>query len=169
MTALTLAIRNLLLQDEDLTDLLAMYPTLGPGIFDERPVGARFEGKGKCIIVVAYGGTWTVANEHNTLRFPRIFVDIWADPTRNADKSVQVYDADDKIEVIQNLVDKHLHLVNKSRPDGLPWIWGTAEQMSEKTGVIIDGSSRTMGPDISPISDTDGAMMGRTTYNISHL
>ena len=167
MTVLSLAARNFLVQDTGLTGLLAESPTLGPWIFDSEPVGARFEQNSKCLIVISEENTWTSPNEHNTLRFPRLFVDIWADPDRNPDKSVRISNAKTKIGAIQAFIDKHMHLVDPGTPQGMPFIWGTPDQIANKTGVVIVASERRDGPEFSPIANAQGAWMGRLTYGIT--
>lgn len=168
MTTLSLAARNLLAQDADLRAMLARSESWDTWIFDENPVGSKIEQTSKCLIVITEGDPWTSANEHNTLWFPTINVDVWADPSRNANKSVKIFDAKTKIERIIRQVDKSMHRVQPSGPDGMPVLWGTAAEISSKTGQLIVDSKRSSGGIIySPIRDTEGAWMGRATYNIS--
>lgn len=167
MTDLSLAVRNLLAQDTGLTALLGKSQSWPTWIFDERPVNVKVENTGKCLIVINEGPQWTEPNQHNTMKFPTILVDIWADPTRNTDKSVKMFDATKKIEDIQDFVDKHLHLVDPGDASGNPRIWGTAQQIATKTGVIVTGSFRRSGPEFSPIRDAEDAYMGRLIYGIN--
>lgn len=167
MTQLTLAIRNLLAQDAELRALLGKSASWDTWIFSEELIGVKVEGTQKCLIVVAEDDTWTSPNEHNTMRFPQVFVDIWADPTRNANKSIRQFDAKDKIEAIQPLIDRHLHLVDGANSEGKPRIWGTEEQIANKTGIVVTGSQRLNGPRYSPIRDSEGSWMGRFTYGIN--
>ena len=136
-------------------------------IFDENPVGSKIENTSKCLIVVTEGEAWSGANDHNTAWFPTLNVDVWADPTRNENGSIKLYDAKTKIERIARVVDRHL---NRKHPweKGIPLIWGTAEEISAKTGVVVATCLRASGNIVySPIRDTEGAWMGRITYNIS--
>lgn len=168
MTKLSLGARNLLAQDADLRAMLARSQKWDTWIFDENPVGSKIEMTSKCLIVITQGEPWTGANDHNTMWFPTLYVDIWADPTRNDNKSVQVFDAKNKIEAIARQVDKSLHLVDPANAQGMPQIWGTADEITQKTGVVVVDSKRSSGSIVySPIRDTDGAWMGRVTYNIS--
>ncbi len=167
MSALTLAIRNTLAQDSGLTALLASSPTVGTWIFDTRPLGARFEQNSKCLIVISEEDEdWTSPNQHNTMTFPQVHVDIWADPDRNADKSIRKWNAQDKIKAIQPFIDRWLHLVDPGTSEGLPYVFGTATEMADKTGVVIVSSERRRGPVFSPISNAEGAFMGRISYGI---
>lgn len=167
MTQLSLGIRNLLAQDSELKALLGRSQSWDTWIFSDDPVGVKVENTQKSLIVVTENGTWTAPNGHNTERFPRVFVDVWSDPTRNANLGVKVFDAKDKIEAIVKVVNKHLHTVNLSNPQGMPYIWGTAEQIADKTGVVVAGSQQLEGPDYSPIRDSTGSFMGRVTYGVN--
>lgn len=167
MTELSLGARNLLAQDADLRALLARSAKWDTWIFDENPVGSKIENTSKCLIVLTEGDAWSGANEHNTEWFPTLRVDVWADPSRTENGTVKTFDAKSKIERIARVVDRHFHRVHPWER-GEPLIWGTAEEISSKTGVVINTSKRATGSIIySPIRDTDGAWMGRITYNIS--
>ena len=169
MTSLSLAARNYLAQDPELRALLGRSQSWDTWIFDTKPVGVRIENTSRCMIVINESGTWTTRNEHNTMRFPQLQVDIWADPTRNSDLSVQVYDASDKIERIAKVLDKHLHLTDPGTVLGRPYVWGTAEQVLAKTGVVIAGCFHRDGPTISDVRETDGTLMGRLVYGVNVL
>lgn len=168
MTVLSLDVRNQLAQVEPLRKLLGRSASWPTWIFDERPVAVAIEGTSRCMIVVNELRPFTTMNEHNTMEFPQIIVDIWADPTRNEDKSVREYDAVRKIQAIQKHVDSVLHTVDRGSADGSVLIWGTPEQVANKTGSVVAGSSRIDGPDYSEIKDTTGGWMGRLTYGV-HL
>lgn len=167
MTTLSLAARNMLIQDVTLTALLGRSSTWSSWVFDQKPLGVKVEGTSRCLIVVNEGSPWTSPNEHNTMKFPTLLVDIWADPTRNDDKSVKHWDADTKIENIQDELDRLLHLVDPGTSHGMPYVWGTAAQVATQTGVVIAGCLRISGPEISPIRDSDGSFMGRLTYGVN--
>lgn len=167
MTTLSLNVRNFLAQRESLTALLGSSPTWDTWIFDQRPIGVKIENTQRCMIVVNEFRPYTAPNDHNTMRFPQITIDIWADPTRNSNKSVKTYDADTKIERIQKEIDAVMHTVDMGTPGGMPHIWGTAEQVANKTGSVIAGSTRIDGPDYSDVKDSDGTRMGRLLYGVN--
>lgn len=169
MTALTLAARNQLAQDTALTALLGKSALWDTWIFDERPIGVKIENTQKCLIVVNEEDQADAPNDHNTLLFPSMIVDVWADPTRNDDKSVKVYDAKNKIEAITRLIDRHFHTVDMGTPEGGVLIWGTAEQVTAKTGVVVAASARRSGPTYSPVRDSEGSFMGRLNYAVHQL
>ena len=166
MTSLSLAARNLLGQDPALKALLGRSASWSTWVFDETPY-ARFEGTSKCLIVVNEEGTWTFPNEHNSMRFPKLIIDVWADPTRNPDKSVKVQDAKTKIEDIGKHLNRHFHLVDGGTPTGMPFVWGTAEEIAAKSGVVITGSQRLNGPEYSPVTDSQGSIMGRYEFGVN--
>ena len=167
MTDLSLAARNFLAQDADLRALLGRSASWDTWIFDQSPINVRVENTSRCLIVVNEEGQWTSPNPHNTMRFPRLVVDIWADPTRNQDRTVQLFDAKSKVEDIVKIVDRKFHRVDPGTPDGRPLILGTAEQILAKTGVVVTGILRSSGPDYSPIRDCEGAFMGRLVYDVN--
>lgn len=169
MTRLSLAARNYIAQDAALAPLLGKSQSWPIWVFDERPVGIKFEGFQKCLVVINEDSTWTSPNEHNTLRFPRLIVDIWADPTRNEDRSVRMDDARDKIEVIETVLSKHFHTVDMGLPSGKIIQWGTAEEIEANAGVFISGSSRRSGPEFRPVKDNEGAWMGTYIYGVNKL
>lgn len=168
MTDLTLAARNLLAQDHQLRKLLGRSASWDTWVFSEEPF-ANFEGSGKCLIVINENGTWTAPNAHNTLSFPKLTVDVWADPTRNPDKSVRVQDAKAKIVDIGKLLSRHFHLVDMGTRTGMPYIWGTAEEIANKTGVVISGSQFLNGPTFAQVRDAQGAWMGSFDYGVNVL
>lgn len=167
MTALSLAARNHLALDPVLRGLLGKSQTWDTWIFDENPVGVKVENTGRCLIVINEGSPWTSPNEHNTMRFPRLIVDVWADPTRNTDRSVRVFDAKEKIDEIQKRLDKHFHLVDGGDSHGMPHVWGSLDDLTSGRGVVVTGSTRLTGPEFSSIRDTDGAFMGQFTYGVN--
>lgn len=80
-----------------------------PGIWPYR-LWTRMEGSQKTSIVVAREGGWAAANTHNTLRFPRLVLNVWADPLRdgqnnNVDPRVQ-----SRANACFEIADKYLHL-----------------------------------------------------------
>jgi hypothetical protein len=175
MTKLTLDARNYLAQDPNLRMLLGRSVSWDTWIFDTKPY-AKIENSESSLIVINEAGNWQPRNQHNTERFPRLRVDIWSDPTRNTDKSVKVHDADDKIQAIHAVLTKHLHLVHQSvtRDDpawmgtpGSTHIWGTDDQIEDKTGSFIVGSTELSGPELVNVTDSQGTRMGTLYYGVS--
>lgn len=167
MTKLSLAAKNLLWQDTALRALLGRSQSWETWIFADNPLNVHVEGNSRSLVVVSEGNPWTSMNTDNTMHFPTLLVDVWSDPTRNSDGSVRIDDARDKIETIASLLDKHFHRVHPSGAGGRAVIWGTATQITNRTGYRVHQSHRSGGIDYSPISDTDQAWMGRLTYRIT--
>lgn len=150
-------------------------------IFDSQPFGVTIEKySAKAMIVVADGSGWMSPNEHNTARFPQIFVDIWASPRRKDDGSAADYSADTRIEEIFDAIRPYLHTVNMSVPGnpttaptlpylgrpGSPRFWGTPEQIQARTGALVISSQQLGEPDFSDVRDGNGARMGRYRFGI---
>lgn len=169
MTNLSLAVRNTLAQDDRFREWIPKSKNWDIWIFNEKPVMANFEGNGKCLIVVNEGEPWTSPNPHSTLAFPTLLVDIWADPDRKPDGTMARDNAKDKIKEIGRIVKSHLHRVDPGGPDGGFIIWGTAQQIATKTGVLVTESKLVGGPIFSPISDVEGAWMGRYTFGVNEF
>lgn len=173
MGKLSRDIRNYLAQQEDLRALVGRSQNWDTWMWADKPLG-KVEGYGKtapersALIVISEGTSWTTPNEHNTLSFPRVFVDVWADPTRNSDGDVKQADADDKIAAIHKVVSKYLHRVDNGTSKGQPLCWGTAEQMATWTGSLINSSSRAGEPAYADLRDGNGARMAAVTYNVSY-
>lgn len=170
MTKLSLAARNTLAKDPAIRALVGSDNLWTDGwVFDSSLYNVVIEGTSKCAIVVSEVGTHDIMNQHNTLKFPRLEIDIWADPTRNTDGSKRLDDADDKIEAIAKVVDNHFHLVSSDTPAGDIIVWGSTKQITEGKGLYVAGSSRISGPDVSPIEDVEGGLMGRYVYGVHSI
>lgn len=169
MTALSLAVRNLLIQDSAITDLLGKSVIWPQGWIFDGSLRVKLENTSRVAIVVNEIAPFGTPNQHNTMTFPRVSVDIWADPTRNTDKSVQLDDAKNKIEAVGKLVNAHLHTVDTGTSSGEVLIWGTADEILAKTGVVVAGSERLTGPEYNPVSDSTGAWMGIWTFGVHQI
>jgi hypothetical protein len=165
LTLLTRAMRDTLLQDSDITALVGGSSNFPNWIFADKSY-AQVENSQTSMIVIQQSGGWTQSNLHNTMKFPRLFVDVWSDPTRNANDDVMIYDADEKIDALQDLIFGHFHTVNLN-VGGYPIMWGTADQIATRTGQMILGSQRTEETTYSDVTDGDGARMGSTVYGVN--
>lgn len=165
MTKLAYAARNFLAQQSSVTSLVGTDTQVGEWLFVNVPE-ATVENSSTCLVVIYTEDGWG-ANQHNTARFPTLVIDIWADPTRNPDRSVRWRDADLKAEAVYLAIDKHLHRVSNSEPGGASVIWGTAEEIANKTGVRIISSSRVNEPSSRPAFDDQGAVIWTVRYDVS--
>jgi len=167
VTRLSLGARNLLAQDPAVRALVGHDSVWTDGWIFDSNIFARIENSQKCAIVLSEVTPYTNKNAHNTMDFATLAVDVWADPTRNADGSMRRDDADEKIEAVIKAAEKHLHTVALSKPGGEFHRWGTAAQIADGTAIAILGSTRISGPTFTPIADTEGGVMGRYTYAVN--
>lgn len=124
-----------------------------PGIFQYR-TWATIEGSSTTCAVLSSDGGWAGANLYNTLRFPRLTCNIWADPMRDPGRNVT-----DSGEVMRRcfavykVFDKYLH-----RTGGPEVYFGTLRIIS---------SVRLTEPTILVVPDGDGLVRCQTTYAIT--
>jgi len=64
-------------------------------------------------VVISHAGAWASSNRHNSAEFPRLRIEIWADPDRLPDGSVDIQNAQDKIIEVFKKVDYLLHLTGR--------------------------------------------------------
>lgn len=123
-------------------------------IFQKRLyLGKTLEGSGKVAVVLNVEGGWDAPNRHNNMSFPRLRVDIWADPDRNSAHSMVIDNAEDKAREAFRAIDKYLH-----RPQGVESPWGTLRVLtSHRLGEI----------EFSAVTDGDGVQMGRVFYGLT--
>jgi hypothetical protein len=113
------------------------------------------ESTSKEAAVLQVEGNWTSANNHNSARFPRLHLEVYSDPTRDANRNVVRTDAQDKALSVWEKADRHLH-----RPGGVDEFWTPL--------VRVIGSTRLDGePTFSPLSDTDGVQVLSVYYALS--
>jgi hypothetical protein len=124
-----------------------------PGIFQYR-TWTPIEGTSTTCAVLTSDGGWAGANLYNTLRFPRLTCNIWADPIRDAGRNLA-----DPGEVMRRsfavykVFDKYLH-----RTAGAEVYFGTLRIIS---------SVRLTEPTIIVVPDGDGLVRCQTTYAIT--
>lgn len=166
MTPLTLAMRNELARDPEMRALLGSSPKWDTWIFVDQPE-VKIENTQKCLIVLDVYEPWASQNLHNTMEFPTVIVDVWADPTRNPDNSVKVDDAELKIDRINKVLKKHFHTANLSRPGGGFLQWGTQEQIDSGTGVWVNGSHTLDGPRYSEVANVPGVSVASYRFAVN--
>lgn len=128
-------------------------------IFDSA-LSVRMESTQKCAIVVSYGGGWLPPLEDGLTRFPRVVVDIWADPLRDASTgSVLEDDAADKAFRVYHEVRKVLHRIDRSGPGGSSIYFGDLR---------ISSSVAADEPELHKVTDGNGAKMLRCVFNITY-
>lgn len=80
-----------------------------PGVFSYQ-LAVPMEQSQQIAVVVEHEGGWATPNLHNTLRFPRLLINVWADPLRDADGN----NNDPRVRARANdcfeIIDKFMHL-----------------------------------------------------------
>lgn len=125
---------------------------LGPGIWGYR-TWTRMETSTRTAVVVSHDGGWAAPNLHNTLRFPRVLLNVWADPKRdgqanNIDPLVQR-----RATNVFETFDRYLH-----RPAGDALWWGT---------VRVVTTERLTEPVVLEVPDGDGLIRMQAYYAIT--
>lgn len=116
------------------------------------------EGTSESMIVVSQNGSWATANPHNTMRFPKLQVEIFTDPERNTLKNPTGRTTEVRALEVYEALDPLLHM-----PYGGEVTWG-----ADTVAVRILGSKRTFGePEILPVPEGDGMIRVRQMYEVS--
>lgn len=114
---------------------------------------AVLENSGATACVLSSDGGWAGANLHNTLRFPRLQVSIWADPLRDPNAGMDVGETRRRAERAWSAVDRHLH-----RTAGDAVMFG---------GLRVIESTRLTEPVDLLVPDGDGLLELRSYYAIT--
>jgi hypothetical protein len=120
--------------------------------WDER---LQVQGSGRGSLVISTPGSWAAANTYNTLRFPRLQVEVYGDIDRDEVAGPFYRSAQKKAEDIWVVADALLH-----RPGHRNMHWGGS------SGTLrIVSSVRTSGePDRSEVPDVDGVWRLLASY-----
>jgi hypothetical protein len=185
MTRLTVAARNLAaiipgIQSKVADGSIGSDSVWTDGwIFSDKPYANIEKKSHTALIVISPGGNWQAPNQYNTSRFPLMYIDIWASPTRGTNFSPVRPDADTLIEEVFDVLFPYFHTVNQdvpgiaSDPDlpylgkpGFPRVWGTADEISSRTGVTIVGSQLLLEPEFADVEDGNGARFARFSFGV---
>ncbi len=105
-----------LLSFPDITNLVGQFPGGTPYIFEEKPlvtmqgVSKQWPGNAVTAIVLTTSGTWASPDPQSTGQFPKLGVEIWADPPRDADGMVtKPSEARVAADYLYKVVDFHLN------------------------------------------------------------
>lgn len=129
-----------------LTDLLGKFESDDePFLFQDEIRMVELEGTQKAAVVVADGGSWSSGNEHNTMEFPRLRIDLYVDPLRDADLNyVEPAETMRRGRLIWKVINSLLH-----RPQGGTQMWG---------GVRTLSCVKLARPEPYPVTDGDGML-----------
>ncbi len=139
---------------QDVQQVLGVYDdTDTPWLF-QHSLWHKVEGTQSTAAVLSYAGGWASANQHNTMRFPRVSLDIYADPLRdgagNPTDPAEVYR---RLQVVFDVFDRLLHRVR----DGVVY-WGTVRTL---------GCLRLAEPVFDYLPEGDGVRRLQCFYGVS--
>lgn len=136
-------------------DLIGLTSGGDPWIWRWRPWEA-VEGTSKVGIVLARHRGWAVPNRHNTLEFPLLQVEIYADPARGDELLPERKDAEEKALAVGKVVKDKLHV-----PLGKDIWWGNEEG---RIRVVSSLASSEIG--VEDVPDGDGMVRGLLTFDV---
>lgn len=137
----------------DVTAVLGTYPaTTTPYLFQHQ-LWAELEGSGSTAAVIGHGGGWGSPNDYNTMRFPRLSLELLADPGRDSGKNgIEPGEVYRRINAAYEVLDAHLH-----RPAPATVWWGTVRTIA---------CTRLAEPIIYTVPDGDGLLRLQTFYAV---
>jgi hypothetical protein len=153
------AVVNRLLQNTDLLALVGTDPeTLDRYIFqDTLLMGTQYlENSQQVAVVVSHVGEWDVRSPFGVQEFPRIVVQVYADPDRDAagDK-VSTVSARDKALDVSKVLTKALHRTS---------------QFDERwLDLRVLSSTQTRGPEIASVGDGNGLVVATSYFGLITL
>lgn len=154
---LVTAVRRQLALETSVTSLLGSDSTYSTWIFRWRPY-VSVEGTESAAVVLAQRGGWTAPNQHNTMEFPRLQVEIFVDPPRDgAGHPQHATAAEEGAYTIWRALDAVLH-----RPQGGAIEWG---DHNGKLRVL--GSHRLGELDVVDVPEGDGMVRGLVSYGVN--
>lgn len=126
----------------------------GSPLLFQHSLWVKVEGTQSTAAVISRAGGWAGANPHNTLRFPRLSLELYTDPLRDAGNNVvEPGESWRRIEAAFSAFDKLLH-----RPAPTTQMWGTVRTV---------GSLRQTEPVVYPVPDGDGVLRLQAFYGIA--
>lgn len=116
------------------------------------------EGSGLAAAVVSIEGPWARPNRHNTARFPRVAVHIYADSTRDMNGAVIRKDAEARAWAVWEPFNAEL-----DRKVAFSEIWGST---ATDPGLRVWDSHLLSLPDVYDVSDWDGGKRLQVHYGL---
>lgn len=141
-----------LLDQPGIVAVLGATPAGSPWLF-QHELYVTVQGTSSTAAVIAYGGGWSGANTHNTMRFPRLSLELYVDPQRDAAQNVTLPgEVHRRLHAAFAVFDSFLH-----RPQGEVQYWGTVRTLS---------SSRSAEPTVYAVPDGNGLLRAQVFYAI---
>lgn len=146
------AVKYLAAQPEVLA-ALGSFPDGKPYLF-QRSTWVNLEGSQATAATLFRAGGWAGPNQHNSMRFPRLGLEISADPQRDAANNPAGLAAEAELRLVDtfNVIDRFLH-----RPQSGVQMWGTVRTI---------GCARLAEPAVFPVPDGGGMMRLRAFYGV---
>lgn len=142
-----------LLQFPDVLAVLGTSPEDGSPLLTQHRLYRVMESTQSTAAVVIHAGGWAGPNGHNTMRFPRLSLEITVDPIRDAgNNAIDPGEANRRITKAYKAIDAHLH-----RPQGGVQYWGDIRTI---------GCARQGEPTIYAISDGGGSIRLQVFYGV---
>lgn len=137
----------------DVTAVLGQTSDGDPWLF-QRKLWARVEGSGSTAAFLDTFGAWAAANQHNTARFPRLALEIWADPLRDAGGNVtEPGEVALRLNAAWKAFDARLHRSYSGQV-----YWGD---------VRVVASTRLADPTVYEVPGGDGLLRSLTYYAVT--
>lgn len=138
----------------DVRAVLGTYPgTATPYLFQHR-LWVTMEGSQSTAAVILDGGGWAGANMHNRMSFPRISLEISADPIRDANNNItDPGEANRRIHAAYKALDARLH-----RPAGGEQQWGSIRTLD---------CTRLGEPMVAAVPDGGGLLRLIVAYGVT--
>lgn len=119
----------------------------------------RVESSGKIACVLKQKGSWTSPNDHNTMRFPRLITEFYADPDRDSKNNVVTpLSAKDRILAAHEVIDSLLHVVSGHDQ------WWPSQGAAGACRILR--STRQGELDWFDVKDGDGVLQATVSYAI---
>lgn len=143
-----------LLQFPDILAVVGVRPEDGAPLLFQNRLYQVMEGTQSTAAVILYAGGWAGPNAHNTMRFPRISLEVTVDPIRDAGNNViDPGEAYRRANHAYEVFDSYLH-----RPQGGTQWWGSIRTV----GCVRQGE-----PAVYPISQGDGGQRLSVFYGVT--
>lgn len=104
-----------------------------------------------CVLIREQGG-WASPNQHNTMAFPQLVVEVYIDPVRDFQGNVLTPDLKPRFQPIHEEISRLLH-----RPQGKDEVWGDVRTL---------GSQQMDLWTYFRFTDTDGVGVSRATFGV---
>lgn len=115
-----------LLGQDAILDVLGAYPVTGTPWLFQHQLWETIENSQSTAAVITRQPGWAAPNVHNSMRFPRIGLEITCDPLRDAGSNVtDPGEVMRRCEAVYRVFDSFLH-----RPQGGDQMWGTVRTIA---------------------------------------